>query len=125
MGPILEKGDLIAEVNETRTITAEIAISEKDIRDVSVGQHVVLKARAYPGTSFSGRVTAVAPAAVEGKREWRGKIFRVMTEIDNPDRLLRPEMTGMAKISCGSRPLFEVVTRRLARYVRVEFWSWW
>jgi multidrug resistance efflux pump len=125
VGQHVEKGELIAEVNETKTITAEIAISEKNIRDVSLGQQVVLKARAYPGTSFSGRVTAVAPAAIAGKQEWHGKVFRVMTEIDNPDRLLRPEMTGMAKISCGARPLVDLLTRRLARYVRVEFWSWW
>ena len=125
VGQHVGKGDVIAEVNEIRTIKAEIAISEKDIRDVNVGRRVVLKARAYPGTSFSGRVVAVAPAAIAGKQEWYGKVFRVMTEIDNPDRLLRPEMTGMAKISCGPRPLFDLVTRRLARYVRVEFWSWW
>jgi HlyD family secretion protein len=108
-----------------RSRKAEIVISEKDIRDVNVGQRVVLKARAYPGTNFSGRVVAVAPAAIAGRQEWFGKVFRVMTEIDNPDRLLRPEMTGMAKISCGPRSLFDLLTRRLARYVRVEFWSSW
>jgi hypothetical protein len=34
-------------------------------------------------------------------------------------------MTGMARISCGKRTFFDLLTRRLARYVRVEFWSWW
>jgi len=36
-----------------------------------------------------------------------------------------PEMTGNAKISCGQRRIVELLTRRLARYIRVEFWSWW
>ena len=31
---------------------------------------------------------------------------------------------GNAKISCGDRRSMELVTRRLARYLRVEFWSW-
>ena len=31
-----------------RTITAEIAIPEKEIADVTVGQDVALKVRAYP-----------------------------------------------------------------------------
>jgi hypothetical protein len=39
--------------------------------------------------------------------------------------LLKPEMTGNAKVSCGSRRLVDLLTRRLARYIRVEFWSWW
>jgi hypothetical protein len=34
-------------------------------------------------------------------------------------------MTGKAKIVCGRRSLFNLMTRRLARAVRVEFWSWW
>jgi hypothetical protein len=52
-------------------------------------------------------------------------VFRVTTALENPDLLLRPEMTGTAKIYCGQRRLFDVLTRRLARYLRVEFWSWW
>jgi hypothetical protein len=31
-------------------------------------------------------------------------------------------MTGNAKIYCGKRPLIELLTRRLVRYVRTEFW---
>jgi hypothetical protein len=38
---------------------------------------------------------------------------------------LKPEMTGNAKIYCGQRRLYEIVFRRLIRFVRVEFWSWW
>jgi hypothetical protein len=52
-------------------------------------------------------------------------MIRVMTEIDNRSRLLKPEMTGSAKIYCGTRRVFELAMRRIARYVRVEFWSWW
>jgi hypothetical protein len=32
---------------------------------------------------------------------------------------------GNAKIHCGTRSLFHLLTRGIARYVRVEFWSWW
>jgi hypothetical protein len=45
--------------------------------------------------------------------------------MDGASDLLKPEMTGNAKILCGTRPLLELLTRRLARYIRVEFWSWW
>ena len=35
------------------------------------------------------------------------------------------EMTGNAEVYGGERRLTELVTRRLARYVWVEFWSRW
>ena len=49
----------------------------------------------------------------------------VTTEIDNGEGLLKPGMTGMAKISCGQRRIIDLITRRLSRTFRVEFWSWW
>jgi hypothetical protein len=49
----------------------------------------------------------------------------VTTEIENADLLLKPDMSGQGKIFCGERRLLDIVTRRIARTVRVEFWSWW
>jgi multidrug resistance efflux pump len=125
VGRYVGKGDFIVEVYELRTINAEIAVPESEIGEVKVGQPVVLRTRAFPGRTFSGTVSAIAPVGIKEDEAWRGKVFRVTTAIDNPDLLLRPGMTGNAKVICGSRPLFEVVTRRLARYLRVEVWSWW
>jgi hypothetical protein len=51
--------------------------------------------------------------------------FLVVTRLENGDFSLKPEMTGNAKIYCGQRRLYEIVFRRLIRFVRVEFWSWW
>jgi putative peptide zinc metalloprotease protein len=142
---LVKKGDLIAKVYELKTITAEMVISEKDIADVKVGQKVVLKARAYPEMTFFGRVTSIATAAqvnssssASALSQLQGasaptltrsavapKTVTITTEIDNPSLLLKPEMTGQAKIFCGERRLLDVATRRLARSVKVEFWSWW
>jgi hypothetical protein len=33
-------------------------------------------------------------------------------------------MTGQAKLLCGRRRIVELISRRLARTVKVEFWSW-
>ena len=125
IGLRVEKGDLIAEVHELKTVTAEIVIPEREIADVQVGQRIVLKARAYPARSFSATVRAIAPAAVEEEGALGGKIVMVTTEIDNADLLLKSQMTGNAKIYCGKQRMVDLMTRRLARYIRVEFWSWW
>jgi multidrug resistance efflux pump len=124
IGEHVNRGDLVLKVFEQQTVTPEVAIPEKEIAEVTPGQRVVLKARAYPGRSFAGRVKAIAPAAVE-QTDMGRKVFRVTIAMDEASELLKPDMTGNAKIFCGRRPLIELLTRRLARYIRVEFWSWW
>ncbi|MGH7409691.1 MAG: efflux RND transporter periplasmic adaptor subunit [Candidatus Methylomirabilis sp.] len=125
VGEHVKKGDLITKVHTLQTVTAEIPISEKEIADVKVGQQVVLKARAYPEQSFSGPVVSIAPTAAADSSGFGSKTVLVRTEIDNTSGLLKPEMTGNAKIYCGKRRIFDLMTRRLVRYIRVEFWSWW
>ncbi len=125
VGQHVGKGDLVAQVHELRTVKAEMAISEKEVADIGVGQPVVVKARAYPEKSFHGIVTAIAPTATKEDAEASGKTILVTTQLDNEPPLLKPEMTGTAKIYCGKRSIFHLVTRRFTRYLRVEFWSWW
>ncbi len=124
LGQYVERGELVAEVHELRRVNAEISVSEKEISAVRLGQEVTLKARAFPGRSFTGTVTSIAPAARHDEEYGESRII-VATELENPGLLLKPEMTGTATIHCGERRAVVLLTRRLVRYVRVEFWSWW
>lgn len=146
-GQLVKKGELIAKVYEIRTITAEIVVSERDIADVTVGQVVRLKARAHPRETFLGKVTAIATVAQINASSSSGAVFAagaqtasgstafsranvnpktilVTTRIDNQALLLKPEMTGQAKIFCGSKRPLDLLIRRLTRTLNVEFWSW-
>jgi len=145
---LVKKGDLIAKIYDIKTITAEIVVSEQDIGDVQVGEPVALKARAHPEQTFRGTITAIATVAQINSSSSSGSIFSspgqtpsgtatfsranvnpktvlVTTRIDNNALLLKPEMTGQAKILCGRKRIFDLLTRRLARTLKVEFWSWW
>lgn len=114
LGEHVGKGNLVAEVYELERVTPEIVISEKEIGEVKRGQPVILRARAYPETSFAGTVKAISPIAADSNGpEW--KVFRVMVEMAETTNLLRSEMTGSAKIFCGRRSIFHLLTRRLAR----------
>jgi len=139
-GQVVRKGDLIAKVYDFKTVTAQIVISEKEIADVRVGQDVVVRTRAYPTEKFYGTVTSIAPSAegssmVEARAPSAGRsshnaagantVVRVSTEIDNHSLLLKPEMTGEAKILCGQRRVLDLITRRLEHTFNLEFWSWW
>jgi multidrug resistance efflux pump len=133
---LVSKGGLIAKVYDFRRMTAQVMIPEKEIGDVRVGQRVELRTRAYPSVTFHGNVTAVAVAA-DGSQvgdvapasppqpAGGGRRFIVTTEIDNRSLLLRPGMTGQAKVFCGPRRIVDLITRRLARTLKVEVWSWW
>src|SRR5258708_10431966 len=63
---LVKKGDLIAKVFDLRTVTAQIAVDEKDIADVQVNQKVVLRARAYPDEVFYGTVNFVSTSVLGG-----------------------------------------------------------
>jgi putative peptide zinc metalloprotease protein len=124
VGQYVKAGDLVAEVHALETVTAEIEVSERDIGEVAVGQRGVVRLRAYPSRTFEGRVTAVAPAAVE-LPDTRGRFVMVTIELPNAGGLLKPQLTGHARIYCGERRALDVLTRRFRRFFRVEFWSWW
>ena len=125
VGRRVDKGDLIATVNDLSRIRAEIAIPEKEMADIAVGQAVLLKLRAFPRQSFRGAIHSIAPIASARDDLVAGRAVLVSAEFDNLEQLLKPEMTGHCKIYCGQRRLLDVLTRRLVGYIRVEFWSWW
>jgi multidrug resistance efflux pump len=131
---LVNKGDLIAKVFDFKTVIAEMIIPEKEIADIKVGQDVVLKARSYPDETFHGTVTAIAAAASgatasssssSSSSSATSNTILVRTEIKNPSLLLKAQMTGQAKILCGERRIIDLMVRRLARTLTVEFWSWW
>jgi putative peptide zinc metalloprotease protein len=125
IGQRVMRGDLIVEVYELKKLLVEISVSEKEISAVEVGQNVSLRARALPGSSFAGVVTAIASTATELLNKGGTKVVIVTTEVDNTANSLKPGMTGNAKISGGTRPIMTLLTRRAAHFFRVEFWSWW
>ncbi len=127
----MNKGDLIAEVYDLQTILAEIAIPEKEIADVSAGQKVVVRSKAYYGLDFEGTINSIASTVTGTDQggevdQWSGEqVILAATGIQNPSLLLKPGMIGHAKVFCGKRQIAHLITRRLAGYLRTEFWSWW
>lgn len=144
VGQLLFAGDLFAVVEDPKTIIVEIGVPEKDVGEVRIGSRVKLKTWAYPDTSFTGTVVAIAPVAYEkskgrveralSEREWRfeqeeilrekGKVVRVLSELHDSEHLLKTDMTGYAKIECEWKPLIVAFTRWLVRFFLIEVWSW-
>jgi multidrug resistance efflux pump len=136
---LVKKGDLILKVYNFKAVTAQMLVSEKDIDGIHIGQRVIARARAFPDLEFQGTVASIATSAqVPGgaveqtlgatavsSPNMANKTILITSELANSDMLLKSEMTGLAKISCGQRRVIDLIKRRIARTLKVELWSWW
>jgi putative peptide zinc metalloprotease protein len=144
IGQYLATGELLAVIEDARTLVVEVEVPEEDIEEVKIGAEVKVRTWASPTTVYSGRVKEIATVAYEksrrriergySDREWlieqneiireKGRVVRVLAEIDNPEGILKTDMTGYAKIACRWQPVGIAYTRWLIRFLFVEFWSW-
>ncbi|HUK55190.1 MAG TPA: efflux RND transporter periplasmic adaptor subunit [Nitrospiria bacterium] len=121
VGYYLKEGDLFAQVENNNTLQTEVDTPEGNISDVHIGEDVRIKIWTYPYAIFRGKVTSIAPIAIDKGGE---KVIRVMVQVPNRDGLLKSNMTGYAKIDAGWKPFGVVLTRVLVRFIMVEVWYW-
>lgn len=121
LGDYLHEGDLVATVQDTSQLFAQVQMPETGINEVHLGAHSTARFWANPTSSFDGHVIRIAPEAERGEH---GKIIRVLIAIDDTAGQVKPGMTGQAKVSGGVYPAIVVYTRALARFLLVEVWSW-
>jgi len=114
----IEAGGVVCEIVDTRTVMAEILVPERDIDAIALGMPVEVKVESYPFRSFAGSVDFIAPK-VEKRNE--ANVVRVVAHVENPDGILRDQMTGYGQIECGRRSLLELATRRIVRWIHVRF----
>jgi len=114
------EGNLLSIANYD-TIRVLIPASEKDLDVIQSGQKVKAKVRSFPWKTFYGVVTRIAYQAKQHKSR---QVFLVTSRIDNSELLLKPGMTGQAKIYCGKRSIAYLLLRRIISWIRIEVWSW-
>lgn len=116
----LDPGEELCKIVDISRVTVEMQVPEKEMLDVRFGNPVWMKARSLPSVDLQGRVDFIAPVAqnVNGQQ-----MVVVRSELGNDQLLLKPEMTGVAKIYSGDRRIINLITRRLVRWLRTEFWD--
>ncbi|MGH9333299.1 MAG: HlyD family secretion protein, partial [Vicinamibacteria bacterium] len=119
VGDYLEEGAEVCEIVNDDRVVVEMPVSEKDMDVVELGREVKFKVRGYPAKSFHGKVDEIAPVATPNGKS---SAILVRAYVDNTDKLLKPGMTGVAKIYCGMSFVGNILTRDLVRFVRTEFW---
>jgi multidrug efflux pump subunit AcrA (membrane-fusion protein) len=119
-GRNLAAGEAFVRLVNVDSLQAELLVPEKELEDVKAGSVVWLYVRALPDHNFQGRVDFIAPVAelVDGQR-----MITVRSLILENSGLLKPGMTGVARIYAGKRPIISVATRRMERWIKTEFLS--
>jgi multidrug resistance efflux pump len=117
----LNPGDELCKIVDLSQVILEMQVPEKEMVDVRPGNPVWMKSRSLSSsTDLQGRVDFIAPVAqtLNGQQ-----MVIVRSEIRNDGLELKPETTGVAKIYCGDRRIIELMTRRMVRWLRTEFWD--
>jgi multidrug resistance efflux pump len=116
----LNAGQELMQLTDTTTVIAQMMVPEKDLEDIQKGFPVRLQLASFSNRYFDGKVDYIALAAhtVDGQ-----KVVTMHSYIANGDAVLKPELTGIAKIYCGKRPIIEIMTRRIGKWLRLEVWG--
>jgi HlyD family secretion protein len=86
---------LVMTLGDTHQVYVKGKVDESDIGKVFVGQPSRIKVQSFPGKTFVGKVTKIAPLGVEKDNV---TTFEVQISIDNPGGELKANMTANAEI---------------------------
>jgi len=80
-------GDVLFRIADTSLVWALVDVAERDLGNIAVGQRVAVRARSFPGRTFTGTIAIVYPQVNRDTRT-----VRVRIELANPDAVLLPDM---------------------------------
>lgn len=108
------EGSTLMTLADMSVITAEVKVDETDIVNVALGQTATVTVDAFPGQTFTGKVTEVGDQALlrttgvatsqstTGTEE--AKDFKVVVTLDSTKVDLRPGLSCTAKITTAHKP---------------------
>lgn len=120
-GKPIDIGERICDITVLEKVLVTVSIDEKDVAEVKPGQDVKLKVKPLISHEFNGNVYKISPVSKYDQMKKRN-VYEVDVLIDNPEGLLKPGMTGFAKIRTGLKPVSYIVLREVGHLLRAEYW---
>lgn len=127
LGAPVKKGEILFELAPLTEYNLNLRISEKDIIYIRKNQHGLLKLFSLPSAEISFTISEVTPIAetVDDKVYF---IARSHWNFDEKQQaiiptLLKPGMTGSAKINTDKQPLWKILFRDLIRWWQLNRWQ--
>lgn len=94
LGQYLNPGDAIATLTSLDRLYVDFSVPQQDLAKLSIGSEVQVTSDAWPGRTFTARVTTIEPRIAEDSRNiW------IQGLLANPDRALRPGMYVRAALN--------------------------
>jgi Cu(I)/Ag(I) efflux system membrane fusion protein len=109
-GMSVSAGETLAEISGLGTVWLNAAVPEVMAGQVRPGQPVTATLAAYPGESFSGRVTAVLPQA-----QVESRTLQVRIELPNRGARLKPGMFANVQLTSTTRAAILIPTEAIIR----------
>jgi putative peptide zinc metalloprotease protein len=120
VGRRYSRGEEICRIGELEQFLLKIDVNEREIADVRLDSPVRFKLKTVPGRTFTGRVSKINAEPVTDPRGQR--FYPVEVVVENSDGLLRPGMTGFARISFGNQSIGLILAQKLWHALRPELW---
>lgn len=97
-GEYLQPGTAIVSLESLDPIFVDFRLPQSDLSRIRVGQSARVRTDAFPGKTFTGRVTSIDPLVDPSTRN-----FEAEATIANPQRLLRPGMFVDTAVDSGAK----------------------
>ena len=120
VGRRYNRGEEICRIGEIGKFLLKIDVSEREIGNVRLDSPVRFKLKTMPGQVFTGRVSKINAEPMPN--QYAQRFYPVEVLIENSDGLLRPGMTGFARISFGRQSIGLIVAQKVWQALRPELW---
>lgn len=111
IGTMNNPGSLLLTIADPSAMEAKVKVDETDVPGITVGDSASLRIDAFPGRTFTGKVTRIGNSAVQGagsaaaaSGETQSVDYEVVITLDSPPAELRPDLSTTAEIVTEMRP---------------------
>jgi len=120
VGRRYSRGEEICRIGEIGRFLLKIDVSEREIASVRLESPVRFKLKTIPGRVFTGRVSKINAEPIPN--QYAQRFYPVEVLIENSDGMLRPGMTGFARISFGRQAIGLILAQKVWQALRPELW---
>lgn len=108
IGTMNNPGSLVLTISDLSVMEAVVRVDETDVPRITLGDSASVRIDAFPGRTFTGRVTeignsAITPPAQQAGGQQAAIDFEVVLTLDDTDALLRPDLSATADIVVATR----------------------
>jgi putative peptide zinc metalloprotease protein len=120
IGRRYNRGEEICRIGDIGKFLLKVDVSEREIADVRLDSAVRFKLKTVPGRVFTGRVSKINAEPIPN--QYAQRFYPVEVLIENSDGMLRPGMTGFARISFGRQSIGLILAEKAWQTLRPELW---